>query len=168
MFGVKNKTWIFVIALSLILNACYSFTGGSIPEHLKTLQIVNVIDNSNYGNPIYKDDLTLKISNRFRNDNSFSLVNYPGDAKLTVTISGITEEPASIKASNEIETERKITVRCNVEYFDNVKKKKILDKQFSASDLYQLSNPQESRNVAISKILDQVSDDILLAVVSGW
>jgi hypothetical protein len=146
---------------------CYTFTGGSIPEHLKTLQIAAVADNSGFGDPRYKEQLTNYLISKFRGDNSFSVVDFGGDAKLSVSISSIRDETYAVKAG-ELESQRKITVTCKAQYYDNVKKKIIWDKSFSAYGVYDVANLESGRQTSLTKSLEQVSDDILLAVVSGW
>ena len=166
----KYLSTLFLIPL-LFLGGCYSFTGGSIPSHLKSLQITNVVDNSGYGVPLVKDDFTNKLNNRFRSDNSFQIVLQNGNARLSVTILSIKDDPVSIgiQNKNELETQRKITLTCKAEYFDNVKKKQIFEKTFSNFDVFSLSgNVQQNRNEKILKSLDQICDDIIVAVVSGW
>ena len=87
---MKNNILLLII-FGAIFTGCYSFRGGLIPEHLKTLQIQLVTDNSNFGNPEYKIDLETEINNNFIKDNSFELLDNDGDAKLTIIISSIIE-----------------------------------------------------------------------------
>ena len=160
--------FILLIAINIILlHGCYSFTGGSIPEHLKTLQIATVLDNSGFGDPRYRDYLTTNIIDQFRNDNSFRLVDFQGDAKLTITISSIREETMTVKPG-EMESQRKITVTCAVQYYDAVKKKSLWDKSFSNYGVYDVANIETGRETSLRNSLKQISEDILLAVVSGW
>lgn len=158
------------IFIAFILSGCYSFTGGTIPPHLKTLNIGNVGDNSGFGNPLYKETLTTLLLDKFRRDNSFTLTEYGGDARLTVNIGSITESVMTVEAGDrgEMENERKITVSCDVEYFDAVNKKVIWKKNFSNYNVYRLSEAQTGRDLAVQKALELTGDDILLAVVSGW
>lgn len=159
---------IFIIFVFVkLLTACYSFTGGSIPEHLKTLQIVNVDDVSGFGNPLYREELSRLVLEKFRNDNSFSLIDNLADAKLSISITSIGDIPVSIKPG-ELEKERKVTVVLTADYYDNTLKKVIWNKNFENFSIYDVSNVQENRNREILKILEQTSNDILLAVVSGW
>lgn len=158
---------IFLLLTMFLLTQCYSFTGGSIPEHIKTLYIMNIDDNSGSGNPLYREELSFRIIQKFRDDNSFSLVDSRGDANLRIVINAISDSPISLQAG-EIEKERKVTVTCKVEYFDAVKQKQIFNKSFSNFSTYDLSNAQANRDEAVLKIMSQISDDILLAVVSGW
>lgn len=160
------RTFIF-LALSFLLFGCYSFTGGSIPEYLKTIQITNVNDNSGFGNPLYREEMSRLLINKFRNDNSFSLTESVGDARLTVSIVSINDIPVSVRPG-ELEKERKVTVVTKAEYYDNVNKKVIWSRNFDNFSIYEVTNVQENRNREILRILEQTSNDILLAVVSGW
>ncbi|MFA6572438.1 MAG: LPS assembly lipoprotein LptE [Bacteroidota bacterium] len=163
---INNHLLICIIVL-VQMYGCYSFTGGSIPEHLKTLYLSSVNDNSGYGDPRYRENLYQLLIDKFKNDNSFNLVQQSADARLNVQISSIRDETLTVRPG-ELETERKATVSCEVEYYDAVKKIQIFKKSFSAYNVYSLANSQTERNLAITKALDQISDDIMLAVVSGW
>jgi hypothetical protein len=156
------------IVIVAIFYGCYSFTGGStIPSHLKTMYIGNVNDNSGYGNPSYRNILMQSLIEKFKKDNSFEIVDRGGNARLNVNISTIKEESLTVN-KGEIERERKINVSCDAEYYDGVKKKQIWKKSFTNSQVYELAQAQTSRDAAIKLALDQISDDVLLAVVSGW
>ncbi len=158
---------ICIIVSSNVLISCYSFTGGSVPQHLKTLTIGTVNDQSGFGNPEYKLILTESLIDNFRRDNSFELVEIGGDARLNVSINSLTESTISVNPG-ELENERRITVNCTVEYYDFVNKKPIWKKDFSNYGIYEIKNALTARNEAIRNALVQVADDVLLAVVSGW
>ncbi|MDQ1266408.1 MAG: hypothetical protein QG635_1560 [Bacteroidota bacterium] len=170
--GIYLLTCIFV---GILLKNCYSFTGGTIPEYLKTLYISTVNDNSGFGNPNYRNNLTQLLVDKFRNDNSYTLVERGGDAKLNVSITSIDDATLTVGVggraggAGELENQRKITVTCEAEYYDSVKKKLIWKKTFSNFEVYDLTqNVQQSRDNAINTALEQTADDILLSVVSGW
>ncbi len=146
---------------------CYSFTGGSLPEHLKTLYISTVNDNSGYGNPKFREKLTQVLMDKFRSDNSLSLVDREGDSKLYVSIVSIRDETSKVRPG-EVESERKITVSCEAEFYDAVKKKSLWKKTFSNSSIYELNNVLANREEAVNIALTRDADDILIAVVSGW
>jgi len=165
----KQKLLILLIfgILFVILSGCYSFTGGSVPAHLKTLQINSVTDQSGFGNPAYKIDLEAAITNNFLRDNSFEVADGIGDARLTVSIRSITEATQTV-GTRELETERRITVSCEVEYYDNVLHRQIWKKSFSSFRLFDVNQAFTAREEAIQIILVQLAEDIMLAVVSGW
>jgi hypothetical protein len=159
---------VICIVVAAFFCGCYSFTGGStIPSHIKTLYISSVNDLSGYGNPNFRNILMQNLIDKFKKDNSFEVVERNGNAKLNVSINTIREEALTI-SPGELERERKINVSCEVEYYDVVKKKQIWKKTFSNSQVYELALAQVGRDEAIRVALDQISDDTLLAVVSGW
>lgn len=158
---------IIALLLSVLLAGCYSFTGGNIPNHLKTIYIPSVKDNSGYGNPKYRETLSQKLIEEFRNDGSLTVVEKSGDARLSVAISSIREETVAVNPG-QVETERKIIVTCDVEYYDAVKKKQIWKKSFPNFSNYQIANAATARDLAISTAIGQLAADILFAVVSGW
>lgn len=153
--------------VTIVGNGCYSFTGGSVPPHLKTLSIATTVDNSNYSLPVYRDVITRLLVDKFRNDNSFTLVDRDGDARLSSFITAIREEPVSVKAG-DIERERKITITVDVEYYDAVKKKQIFKRSFSRFESFTVADAVTGRDKALRTSITQICDDILLAVVSGW
>ncbi|MCL2040092.1 MAG: LPS assembly lipoprotein LptE [Bacteroidetes bacterium] len=153
--------------LIITLYGCYSFRGGTIPEHLKTLQIASVIDNSNFGNPEYKIDLETEITNNFIKDKSFDLSDEDSDAKLSVSITSIVEAVNSV-GQGELEQERRITLSCSVEYYDNVNKKQIWKKNFSSYGLFDINQAFTARDETIKVVIKQIAEDILLAIVSDW
>lgn len=82
-----------LLSVVLIAGGCYSFTGGSVPPHLKTIAIATVADRSSFGQPIWREVATQLLIERFRNDNTLQLVDRDGDAELRAAITSITEEP---------------------------------------------------------------------------
>lgn len=161
------KRIVFVFFLLILLSGCYSFTGSSIPGHIKTIHISSIRDNSGYGNPNYREMLTQSIIDNFRRDNSLELVESASDSRLNIIISSIRDEISTVQAG-ELEKERKMTITCEAEYIDNVKRTSFWKKNFSIYSVYNIDNAQANREQAISEILQQISEDIMLAVVSGW
>ena len=158
----------YLVLPLLLLSACsYSFTGGNVPVHLKTLFIEQVEDNSGYGDPLYRNLLNEELVDAFRRDNSLNVVDQKGDATLSAEITGIRDQTVAVGAG-QLETERRITISVKAKYYDNVKNIQIFDEPFSKSMNYEIENAQENRDQAILDLLDQISDDIMLKVVSGW
>lgn len=171
MFSLnKYKFIIFSIiflTIAFVLSSCYSFTGGAIPPHLKSLFILTIEDNSGYGYPRFRTEMNTKVLEVFRNDNSFTLANYGGDAKLEVVITSISDQTVSLQ-QGELESERRLTISVKAVYYDNVKDVEIWNKTFSKYQNYDISNPQVNRDNAGNLVIEQLSNDILIAVVSGW
>lgn len=160
--------FLFIIFSIVFASGCYySFKGGSVPEHLKTIVIPAVDDNSNWGNPAFKDLLYQELIQNFQDDNSLEVLNNSGDSRLEVSIETINDQTMSV-SPGELETERKVTVSCKAEFYDNIKKVSVWNKSFSSYEIYELANAQQARQEAIRNSIENISEDILLAVVSGW
>lgn len=158
----------FISLLFLILTiGCYSFKGGSLPEHIKTITFAPIVDNSNYGNPTYRDMFASELIKKFQRDNSLKVLEGAGDSRLAVTINSIRDESAFAKPG-ELEKERKITMEVAVEFFDSVKGKSIFKRNFTNYAIYSVAGIPVSRDKAIEDVISKISDDILLSTVSGW
>ena len=165
-FSTRVLTILSLICISLFAG-CYSFTGGSVPDHLKTISLTAVQDNSGFGNPRFRDVLTRRLLDKFRNDNTLVLVESNGDAQLQSTIIRINDDVVSV-SPGEVERERRITVTVEAEYTDYVKRKQVWKRTFSNFQVYLISQGQQAREEAVIAALQQIGEDILLAVVSGW
>lgn len=155
------------LIIVVFLNSCYSFTGGSVPAHLKTINIANVNDASGFGNPEYKDLLYQSLLDGFQTDNSLTIVDAGGDSKLIVSIVNINESPVSI-SPGELETDRRVNLICEVEFFDVINQKQIFKRNFTNNEIYAVSEGQSGRDNTIKSLLNKTAEDILLSVVSGW
>lgn len=165
---LKNKKYILCsLIITVIISGCYSFKGGSVPEYLKTISIPTVVDATTFGMPEFKDYMTTELISAFQKDGSFKISENQGDAILTVQITDIREEIQTV-TPGELEKQRKITVTCQVEYYDNVNKKTIWQKSFSNYSFYELAQGMVARNETIKNILKNNANDILLSVISGW
>ncbi len=160
------------ICLSVALTSCYSFTGGSIPAHLKTLSIPLADDTSGFGNAQLRESLTQQLVQSFRRENAFSLVQERPDAVLEVSITNISENTVTVQQSTaqqgEAERDKQVIVSVKVVYQDLVKQKQIWEKQFAPPQTYAIAAGLQGRDAAIERALKQIANDVLLAVVSGW
>lgn len=160
------------VSLSMALTGCYSFTGGSIPAHLKTLSIPLADDTSGFGNAQLRENLTQQLVQSFRRENAFSLVQERSDAVLEVSITNISEVTATVQQTSaqqlEAERDKQVIVSVKVVYQDIVKQKQIWEKQFAPPQTYAIAAGLQGRDAAIERALKQIANDVLLAVVSGW
>ncbi len=146
----------------------YSFTGASVPEHLKTIAIPIAEDRSSAAIPGLRELLTDNIIRKFIDDNSLQVTErITANASLECVITSVTDAPAIVSAGEEI-TSRRLTITVKVLYKDLVQRKTIFDKSFSNYGDYVPADVTNNRDTAILTALDKISEDILLAVVSGW
>jgi len=157
-------------SLALINFGCgaYSFTGSSVPSHLKTIYIPVAQDKSIAAIPGLRETLTDDLIQRFINDNSLQVANATSaDATLDCIITSVTDVPAIVSAGEQINA-RKLTINVKVVYKDLVLKKTIFDQNFSSFGEYVPGQQVNEREEAIAVAVGHISEDILLAVVSGW
>ncbi len=158
---------ILILSFAIGVGGCYSFTGGSVPPHLKTLRIRTVDDQSGFGNPEYGVFLTQTLIEEFENDGTFTLVQEKPDAELAATIRAVRDELLVIQ-TGEQERERKLTVVVEAMYWDRVKQKQVWRKTFSQYRVYAVAGGTEARDQAAKEALAAIAEDIFLAVVSYW
>jgi len=174
----KNKfkllRWIIPILLfgmmSVIIVSCgaYSFTGSSVPSHLKTIYIPVSQDKSPAAIPGLRELLTDNLIQKFINDNSLQVSNATSaNSSLDCVITSVTDVPSIVSAGEQI-TSRKLTINVKVVYKDLVMKKTVFDKNFSGYGDYEPAQSTNKRENAIEIAVNNISEDILLAVVSGW
>lgn len=166
-----------LIILFLTAEACsYSFTGTSVPPHLKTIYILNAKDKTGSGISYLGQYFTEKLIDNFVSDNNLKYIQNPkADAKMDCSISTLSETPVSVSdiqstsnAENISENLRKVTISVKVVYRDQIKRKTLINKSFSNQFTFNTSNYETNREAAIKQILDKIAEDILLGAVSNW
>jgi hypothetical protein len=83
--------------VTVLLSGCagcpYSFTGASVPPHLKTIAIPIVEDQSGYGDPTLRDTFSQQLLSRFVNDNTLQPADRnSADSILEGVITGVRDE----------------------------------------------------------------------------
>ncbi len=159
--------WIFVFLL--LRCGYYSFSGSSIPSHLKTVAIP-VMDNKTveFGVP---EDLTDALIAMFTRDNSLKVVDRrSADSIIEGTIVNIRDQAG---AYNQEETVKEIRVYVIVQAkFEDLKKNKIMwEEQITQWGTYSpdgSTGESATRQEAIAEAMEKIVDDIFNKTVSGW
>ncbi len=162
---------IIVVAIIISVNACsYSFTGASVPSHLKTIAIPLVKDRSGSGEPDMANEFTNELIQKFLDDNNLDVTDKrTADALLECSVSSLQDKLETVSGSGETATQRRLTINVKVLYKDLVKKNTILDKNFSNYVTYSTSGDTfQARKDAIQEVIELITEDILLGVVSNW
>lgn len=157
---------IFGICVLVLSAGCYSFTGASVPAHLKTVAIPLFEDVSGFGEPGLREKFTQKVIELFRNDNNLEIgERLTADSIVEGAIIAIIDAP-SVIGGNDIVTTRRVTVTVRASFTDMKLRKKVWEKDFSNWGEY--SQGQQIRDVALVDAVNKVAEDILLETVSGW
>lgn len=166
----------YFIALFLFLSgtinlqSCsYSFTGASVPTHLKTISIPVFSDKSGSGELDLNRRLTNQLTQRFIDDNTLLVSDrINSDSMLEGTIVTLSDAPAVVSGGEKV-TSRRITVTVRAVYKDLVKKQTVFDRSFSNYADYVVGGDITSvRKSAIDSAIKRIAEDILLGVVSNW
>ena len=146
----------------------YSFTGSSVPSHLKTVAIPLLDDQSGFGEPGLREKFTNKLIDRFVRDNSLEVADKThADSVLEGIIVSVRNDPLVVTKGESV-TKRRVTITIKVAYHDLKLKKKIWDKQLSNTGDYEISGGLAQQQTGIDAAIEKLTEDILIETVSGW
>jgi len=154
----------------LLLESCsYSFSGASVPPHLKTIFITVFQDRSGSGEFNIGDRVTKQLTQKFIDDNTLIVSGRTSaNAILDGSITSLTDAPSTISGGEKVSS-RRVTLNVQVVYKDIVKKSTIFERSFSNYGDYTVGGDVTSaRKNAIETAIDKITEDILLGVVSNW
>lgn len=173
----KRTILIFLPLLSCIitLQSCiYSFTGASVPSHLKSVAIPIFSDRSGSGEFDLNRRITNQVIKKFIDDNTLRVSERQNsDSILEGTVVGLSDTPAVVSGGENVTT-RRMTLTVRAVYRDLVKKTTVFEKNFSNYSDYPTTKFQAGEDVttvrkkAIDDVIDKITEDILLGVVSNW
>ena len=165
-----TKIFLFCLLPILIISCSYSFTGASVPSHLKTIHIPIVNDRSGSGEPNLSNDFTNELIQKFLDDNNLEVAaKTDADALLECSILPFQDRAETVSGTGETATQRRITLTVKVIYKELVKKTTIIDKNFSSYTTYDTTGDVfQARLDAIEATIENITEDILLGVVSNW
>lgn len=166
---MKFKFIIFCILVFLICSCRYSFTGASVPPHLKTIAIPLFDDQSGYGRATLREELTKKIVERFIQDNTLKIADKNiADSMLEGVIVSVQDNPVVVGAGERVKKSR-LTITVKVSFYDMVRRVKVWERTFSNWGEYELEgNIQQNLQLGIQQAIEKLSEDILLATVANW
>jgi hypothetical protein len=164
-----NATRILIAFLVLCTAyGCYSFTGASVPSHLKTIAIPLMDDQSGSGEASLRETMTRVLTDLFIRDNSLEVADRnTADSILEGTILPIRDEIVAV-GGGETVNRRRLTLSVKVVYQDMKLRKKVYEKTFSNYGDYDPSGGFTQRQAAFDEAIRKISEDILLETVSGW
>lgn len=164
--------YVFHLAFSVLLIGCagcpYSFTGASVPPHLKTIAIPIVEDQSGYGDPALRNEFSRTLLERFVNDNTLQTADRgSADSMLEGVITNVKDAPSVVQGGDQV-TKRRITVTVRVTFQDLKLRKNIWEKEFSNWGDYASGGSATQRNDGIKEAIRKITEDILNETVAGW
>lgn len=159
---------LILLTFSLFSGCVYSFKGGSVPAHLKTVAIPLIQDQSGFGDPTLRDEFTQQLVQRFTNDNTLQIADRgSADSILEGVIVDVKDAPAVVQGGEQVAA-RRITVTARVTFQDLKLRKKIWEKDFNNWGDYASGSGLTQRNDGIKEAVRKLTEDILNETVAGW
>jgi hypothetical protein len=169
---LQSRFFLFPFSFLLTLFGCagcpYSFTGASVPPHLKTIALPIAEDQSGYGDPTLRDQFSRELLQRFINDNTLQPADRnSADSILEGVITSVKDAPVVVEAGDRV-VKRRITVTVHMTFQDVKLRKKVWEKDFTQWGDYPSGGGLTQRNAGIAEAVRKLTEDILNETVAGW
>jgi len=159
----------FVLA-PILLSLCgciYTFSGSSLPSHLKTVEIT-LFSNQSL-EPNVADEITLALNNEVVSGNLLKVVQRDGDAVITGTVTSYSNTPYTYGATETRQVSvQQYVVRINaqVEFTDKKKNEAIYKGSVTGEGIYDLQKQkeQDGKQSAIKELVQRIMQNS----VQGW
>jgi len=156
------------VVLVVLAGCTYSFKGGSLPPHLKTVAVPVADDQSGYGDPTLRDAFTRRLDSLIISDNTLRMTDRnSADCVLEGVITDVKDAPVVLQGPEQV-TQRRVTVTVRMTFTDLKLRKKIWEKSFSGWGDYPSGSGLTQRNTGVQTAVQKITDDILMDTVSGW
>lgn len=164
MIKMKNILLIFVILLFISGCGYYSFSGSSLPPHLKTVAIPVFDDRtSEFG---VRESITEQLIEEFTKDNSLKISDSRNsDSIIEGTITNIRDQ-AGAYGTDESVQDIKVYVSVDVKFRDLIKRKILWEERLTQWGTY--IPGEETREDGIAEAVEKLVDDIFNKSIAGW
>ncbi len=158
------------LCLVLVLQGCYSFTGASLPPHIKTVAVPLVEDRSRAGVAQLSAEFTEKLIETIESQSSLSIESdiSRADGLVKAMIVSFSDEPSQIGSETERAITNRITIVVRAFFTDQVEKTPFFTRTsfngFADYDVGDFAGKEE----AIDAAVDQIVDDLFNRIVSNW
>ena len=165
----KAGVSIFFLLFLALFQGCYSFSGSSLPVHIKTLAIPVFDDRSGAGIAQFRVELTKGLVNRIESQSNLRCIPSASraDALLAGSIVSFSDAPSQLSSITERALKNRITLVVQVTMSEQNNKVPIFTQSYVGFADYSIGN-YIAQQEAIRLALNQIIDDIFDRVVSGW
>jgi hypothetical protein len=166
---VKTTRTVLLCLMMAIMTACYSFSGASVPPHLRTVAVPLFGDRSQAGIAQFRETLTRSLIDRITVQGSLTVEPDIGraDAVLDASIVSFSDEPSQLGSTSERAVTNRVTIVVMATYEDRVKNDRMFSQSFVGFADYPVGH-YEAQQAAIRTAIDQVADDLFNKMISDW
>lgn len=160
---------LLLVVFASLLQGCYSFSGGSVPSHMKTIAVPVFQDRSRAGIAQFRTELTRRMTEKIEAQTPLRMTpsRATADALLEGTILSFSDEPNQLSSTMERAITNRITITVSAVLQDRVNKRVLFERSFIGFADYQVGNFSAQQD-ALSQSIEMIAADILDTIVSDW
>lgn len=157
----------------LLMQGCgikYGFTGGSIPEGMKTYTVEFFENTAPIVYPTLSQTFTEALKERIRNQSSLSQVSNEGDAIFEGRITGYSISPAAVEAGTDRAALNRLSITINVKYTNNIKPQDNFEQSFTRfKDFSSAGSSIPAQEESMVRDINQMlTEDIYNRAFANW
>ncbi|MBN1971307.1 MAG: hypothetical protein JXR48_17570 [Candidatus Delongbacteria bacterium] len=147
----------------------YSFSGASVPSHIKTVQVVKLDNLTSRYDLDLSDVLTEKLIEQIESYNLMDVENdKDADSKISGKIKTFSDDVSTKKDDDNVE-KRIIRITIEFTFYDNINDVMIIkDKKISLSKEYEEKSGEQGFRTALDELIDEISENSALSLMSNW
>ncbi|AAM72991.1 MAG TPA: hypothetical protein DEB17_10705 [Chlorobaculum sp.] len=169
MRKTTGTLFVLLTLVTLILQGCYSFSGGALPPHLHTVAVPLFDDTTQAGIAEFREGITRSLINKIESQSTLSIEPDPSraDAVLKGAIVSYSDEPSQLGSATERAVTNRITIVLQADFDDQVKNSKLFSQTFVGFADYQTGN-YTAQQTAIQSAYNMALDDLFNQMISNW
>lgn len=165
--------WMGLIGCLGVIHGCgikYSFTGGSIPQDMKTVTVHFFENHAPIVYPSLSETLTEGLKSRIRTQSRLSQVSSDGDGIFEGSITNYTIGPAAVEAGTDRAALTRLTITVNVKYTNSIVPQDDFSQNFTRyKDFSTVTQPLQVQEEQIIKdIVEMLTEDIYNRAFANW
>ena len=163
------KSFAVPVLISLFTAGCgiYTFSGSSIPSHLKTVDLP-LMENQSM-EPDIADDVSRELNRQILENNLLRIVSEDGDATISGSITGYLHEPYTYGASStrEVDVNQYIVkITADVQFLDNTTGTPLFKGSITGQGIYDFQKETEDKGKEIA--MQDLIQRILQNSLQSW
>ena len=173
MNKLKSSLLPVFITMILLLSATscgvkYGFTGGSIPEGMKTVNVVYFENIASMVYPTLSQNFTEALKERIRNQSRLSQVSDNADATFEGFITDYSISPAAVEAGTDRAALNRLSITIKVTYNNKIVEKDNFEQSFTRFKNFsgQLQAAQEE--TLNREIIQMLTEDVYNKAFANW
>lgn len=151
--------------LTLLSCSPYSFSGSSVPGHIKTIAIPLLENNTaEFG---LTEQVTDALLDDFIKENILQIVDQDdSDSVMRGTILKVSDVPYTFNENEEVQ-EFRVTISAKIVWYDNLNQINLFEGNIKGWGVYAASTP-EDRIEGLDAAVERLVTEVLNQTLSGW